>query len=96
MREIGAEVKVKDINKIGRQNGKEKEMWLVKLGSEKQKREIMIRKKLLKGRKKTILDDLTWKERKIKWELNQIARKKEGSGRRVWISYGKLRIEGEW
>lgn len=41
-------------------------MLLLKLKSEEQKREIMRRKRKLKGRKERIMDDLTWKERKMK------------------------------
>lgn len=75
-------------------------MWLVKLGDENQKREVM--EENVEGKKKEkIMDNLTWKERKMKWKLEdsedfQIAKREEGRGRRVWISNRKLRIEGEW
>lgn len=51
IREIVAEVKVEDINRIGGQKGKGKEMWLMRLESKEQKREVMVRKKLLKKEK---------------------------------------------
>lgn len=95
MREIGVEVKVEEISKIGsREEGKE--TWLVKLGSEEQKREVIRRKKILKGRKERIWYDLTWKERKMKWKLEEIARKEEKLGKKVWTSYGKIKIDEEW
>lgn len=43
-----------------------KEMSTAKLEKEKQKREMMTRKKLLKERKEIIINNLTWRERKIK------------------------------
>lgn len=33
-------------------------------------------------------------ERKMKWKLEEIARRKEGKGKKVWLSYGKIRIGG--
>lgn len=42
------------------------------------------------------MDDLTWKERKVKWKLEEIVREEEREGRKVWMSYGKIRIEEEW
>lgn len=51
IREIVAEVKVEDINRIGGQKRKGKEMWLMRLGSEEQKKEVMVKKKLLKKEK---------------------------------------------
>lgn len=49
-------------------------------------------KKKLKGRKKRITEDLTWKERKMRWRLEQVVREKEKSGNRVWVGYGRIRI----
>lgn len=49
-------------------------LLLLKLKGEEQKREIMRRKRELKDRRERIMDDLTWKERKMKWKLEEIAR----------------------
>lgn len=95
MREIGAEIKVEDISRIG-VRGSDKGIWLMKLGSEEQKREVMRRKKGLKGRREKIEDDLTPRKRKMKWRLKGIAREREGLGMRVWMGYGKTKIDGEW
>lgn len=95
IREVGVEVEVKDMSRVGtREEGKE--FWLVRLGSEEQKREVMKRKRRLKGDKMRITDDLTWRERKIKWKLEEIARSEEGRGKKVWVRYGKIRIGEEW
>lgn len=41
-------------------------------------------------------EDLTWKERKIKWKLGEIAREEKAKGRRVLVRYGRINIEGRW
>lgn len=43
-----------------------------------------------------IEDDLTWKERKMKWVLEEIARQERNKGKSVWIRYGKIQIDGIW
>lgn len=50
----------------------------------------------LKGRKERIMDSWTWKERKIRWKLEEIARKEMSKGKKVWIGYDKIRIEEKW
>lgn len=94
LKDIGAEVKVEEIGRVG--GGIRKDMWIVKLEKDEQKREVMRKKRELKGRKEKIMEDLTWKERKIKWRLGEIARKERGEGKDVWISYGRMSIDGEW
>lgn len=54
----GVKVDMKEVRKLGREEGKGG-MLLVKLKGEKQKREIM-RKKKLKGRRETVIEDWTW------------------------------------
>lgn len=59
----------------------------MKLESEKQRREVSKKNKKLRGKKKRIVEDLTWGERKIRWSLEEIARKKERKGNsveRIW------------
>lgn len=57
---------------------------LVKLGSEEQKWDIMGKKKILRGRRERIVEDLTWRKRKIRWGVGEIARK----GKRRGEEYG--------
>jgi len=56
---------------------------LVKLESEDKKWEVMAKKKNLKGRKERIAEDLTWKERRIRWKVAEIARREMTEGKRV-------------
>lgn len=92
---IGMKVEVTEIRRIGAGTEKGRgEMLIVKLGNEEQKWEIMAKKKNLKGRRERISEDLTWRERKIRSKMGEIARDKIAEGKRVWVKGG--RIEGQW
>ncbi|EFN73725.1 hypothetical protein EAG_09470 [Camponotus floridanus] len=69
---------------------------MIRLGNEAQKRKVMEMKKNLRRRKERILEDWTWKERKMSWRLEEIARKEMGKRRRIWVGYGVIRIEQWW
>lgn len=56
----------------------------------------MRNKKNLKGRKEKIMEDWTWKERKMRWRLKEIAKNEERKGKKVWIEYGKIKIDEQW
>lgn len=86
---------IREIKGLGGEMGKGKKMLLIKLGCEEQRKEIWEKKNRLKGRKERILEDWSWKERRMRW-LEEIARKKEREGKRVWIGYGKIRIDDQW
>lgn len=45
----------------------------VRLAKEEQKREILRKKSMLRGRKERVSEDLTWRERRMKWKLEEIA-----------------------
>jgi len=30
------------------------------------------------------------------WRIREIARQERGRGKRIWVSYGKIQIEGKW
>lgn len=81
---------------MGGQKEKGKGMWIIKLESENQKKEVMKKKALLRGRKERVMDDLTWKERNMKWNLEQIAKEEEILGKKVWVGYNRIRIDSEW
>lgn len=95
-REIGAKVTVKGVKRIGEVNRKGKEMIWVRLEDEGQRKEVWNNKKKLRGREERILEDWTWKERKMRWSLEKIARAEEEKGIRVWIGYGRIRIGESW
>lgn len=68
-------------------------MVLVRLKEEEQKRGI--EKEGGTERKERIEEDYTCREKKMMWKLREIARAEEGRGRRVWVGYGKMRIDGD-
>lgn len=47
-------------------------------------------------RKEKILEDWTWKQRRMRWKLEEIARMEERKENQVWIEYGKIRIKDQW
>lgn len=93
---MGVKVNIREIIGLGKDEKKGRETVLVKLENEEQRREIWGKKRLLKGRKERIQEDWTWGERRMRWKLEEIAKREEREGRKVWIAYGKIRIDGEW
>lgn len=67
LREMGVKVDMGKIKKIGGVKEKGKEVIIVKLKNEKQKREIMEKNSRLRGRKEKIFQDWIWKERRMRW-----------------------------
>ncbi|KAL6421643.1 hypothetical protein ACFW04_014561 [Cataglyphis niger] len=88
---IGVKAKIEEVRKIGGGLKKGREIIVVRLKSEKQKREVWNRKKLLKGRKERILEDWTWKERRMRWRLKGIAREEEKKEKKVGWGKNKNR-----
>lgn len=82
---LGVRAEMEEIRKLGGEEGKGRKMLLIKLKNEAQKRKIMRRKRELKGRREKIIKDWTWKERKMKWKLEEIAREKERRKMKVWV-----------
>ncbi|KAL6418362.1 hypothetical protein ACFW04_012184 [Cataglyphis niger] len=93
---IGIKAEIEEVRKIGGSVEKGREMMVVRLKNEDQKREVWNKKKLLKGRKERILEDWTWKERRMRWSLERIAKEEKRKGRKVWIGYGKIKIDEKW
>ncbi|KMQ88741.1 hypothetical protein RF55_11715 [Lasius niger] len=93
---MGMKVNIENVKRLGGVVGEGGEMIVVRMENEKQKRDIMGKKRNLKGGKKRIMEDWTWNERKMRWKLGEIARMEERKGRRVGIGYGKIKIEEQW
>jgi hypothetical protein len=92
---MNLKVEIKEVREIGKRLGKEKRMVIAKLGSREEKRQIMQKKGILKGRGERIEDDWTWKERKMQHKIRCIAEEEMRKGKRVRIRYGLIEIEGE-
>lgn len=50
-------------------------VW-VKLVNEEKRRDVLFKKKSLRDRKETILEDSIWRERKMRWKLEWIERER--------------------
>lgn len=57
MIKTGVKAEMEEVKKLGEEEGKKGEMLLVKFKGEEQKREIMRRKRELKGRKEKVMED---------------------------------------
>lgn len=96
LRVMEAKVDIAGYKRIEGESGKGKEMIWVRLGSEEQRREISTKRGSLRGREEKIVEDWTWKERKMRWKLEEIARKEEREEKRVWIGYGRIKMDDQW
>jgi len=96
LKEIGVKMEVKKIWRISGDREKEREAVGVKIEEEGKRMEIWEKKKKLRERREMIVEDWTWRERKMRWKLEEIARLEERKGKNVWVGYGKIRIEGQW
>lgn len=74
---IFRDVEVEEVRRLKGDAEKGTEMLRVRLRKEEQRREVIMRKKSLRGRKERIVKDLTWGERKTKWRLEEIAREEK-------------------
>lgn len=88
-RELRVEIEVKGIRKINRRDDKE-DMMVVTMKSKEMKRKVLESKRRLRGKEMWIEEDLTFRERKIKWNLRQIAMRKEKKGNMVKIGYDRI------
>lgn len=87
-KELKVEVRVEEASWTRRGTN----MITAKLENKDQKREIMIKKKNLKGKNIFIDNDLIWKERQVQKEIRMIAEEEKGKGVKVKIGYRKLQI----
>ncbi|XP_011883873.1 PREDICTED: uncharacterized protein PF11_0207-like [Vollenhovia emeryi] len=101
-----------EIRKIMKENGVKEEGMEIKMIEEGKEGEVKLavvrieeleeKKRLMRERRKLgekgvrIEDDLTWKQRRMRWKMEEIARKEKENGRRVWLRYGWIQIEGKW
>ncbi|XP_011874996.1 PREDICTED: uncharacterized protein PF11_0207-like [Vollenhovia emeryi] len=96
MKDNGIKEEGLEIKRI--EEGKEGEVKLAVVRIE----ELEEKKRLMRERRKIgekgirIEDDLTWKQRRMRWKLEEIARKEKENGRRVWLRYGRIQIEEKW
>lgn len=74
---------IEEVKRIGARGKDRAGMAMVKIGNMNGKKEIMEKRKRPKGREERIEDNLIWRERKMMWNLETIARREEREGRRT-------------
>lgn len=80
--QIGIKESVREVRRVGGMN-REVGNALVKLQDIENKRKVMEARKLLKGRRERIEDDLTMEERRARWKIEREAEREREKGRRV-------------
>jgi len=94
--ELGVSARIEEIKEIGRDNGKERKMVVVKMEDRKGKMEVMKKKVALRGGVVRVEDDWTREERAMQWKLEQMAKRERRDNRRAWVRYGRIWMEGRW
>jgi len=93
---VGVKTEIEGIWRVGKGKEEGREMVVVKFRAEKIRNEVLESKRLLKGRKERITEDWTWEQRKMRWKLEEIARREERRGKQVRIGYGKIKTGEHW
>ena len=95
MERMGVKGAINRIRELGRGRTERREMTIeVTMGDMEGKREVTREKTKLRGRRERIEEDLTCKERRMQWRLQEIAQRAEKNGRWVKVGYGKVEING--
>lgn len=89
-KEIEVSIDIEEIKEIKAGKEEKGRMVIVKVKSDESRRKILENKRKLRGKEVWIEKDQTFKERKMKWKLRQIAGEEERREERVRIGYGKL------
>jgi len=94
--ELGVSARIEEIKEIGRDNGKERKMTVVKMEDRKEKMEVIKKKVALRGGVVRVEDDWTREERAMQWKLEEMAKRERMDNRRAWVRYGRIWMEGRW
>jgi len=81
--------RIKEVRKSG-------PVIIVKMDSEKRKKEIMKMKSKLKGDRLFIENDLSFEERKVQEKLSRWAKKRRSKEMKIKIGRGRARYRGKW
>lgn len=95
-KEIGVDIEIEEIRKVKMGREEKGDMLIVKVRSEENKRKILENKRKLKGRSVWIEEDLTFKERKMRWNLRRVAEEERRKGRTVRMGNGRIWVENAW
>jgi len=93
---MGVNTEIEGIWRVGKGGEMGREMVVVKFREERMRNEVLEKRSLLKGRKEWIMEDWTWEERKMRWKLEEIAKREEKGGKQVRIGYGRIKVGDQW
>ncbi|KAK2577116.1 hypothetical protein KPH14_003278, partial [Odynerus spinipes] len=89
---MGIEEGIESVREIRGREG----MVAVRMKDKDKKKKVMEARRNLKGKRERVEDDLTWRERKMKRNIEEIARKERNKGKVVWVKYGRIWVDGCW
>ncbi|KAK2578561.1 hypothetical protein KPH14_012208 [Odynerus spinipes] len=89
---MGIEEGIESVREIRGREG----MVVVRMKDKDKKKKVMEARRNLKGKRERVEDDLTWRERKMKRNIEEIARKERNKGKVVWVKYGRIWVDGCW
>ncbi|XP_066596584.1 cilia- and flagella-associated protein 251-like [Prorops nasuta] len=92
---IGIREGVKGIKRVGGIGKGGRKGVIVEMKDWEVKKEVMKGKGRLRGRKERIEEDMTWEERRVMERIRRIAEGERRKGRRAYMGYMKVWIEGE-
>lgn len=95
-KKIGVDIEIEEIRRVKTGREEKGDMLIVKVRSEENKRKILENKRKLKGRSVWIEEDLTFKERKMRWNLRRVAEEERRKGRTVRMGNGRIWVENAW
>lgn len=88
-------VKVEKVRRIRMKGEEKKEMLVVKLGKEEEKRELLRKKRLLKG-SNIWIEGFDMEGEKDEMGAEEVSERGEEEKGEMWVGYNKKRINGEW
>lgn len=88
-------VKVEKVRRIKMKGEEKKEMLVVKLGKEEEKRELLRKKRLLKG-SNIWIERFDMEGEKDEMGAEEVSEKGGEKKGEVWVGYNKMRINREW
>jgi len=96
MKVIGVKMEIKEVWRVTAEKKKEREMVGIRIEDAEIRREILEKRRNLRGRRERIMEDWTWMERKMRWKLEEVARDEERKGKNVRLGYGRIKIDENW
>lgn len=88
-------VKVEKVRRIRMKGEEKKEILIVKLGKEEEKRDLLRKKRLLKG-SNIWIEGFYMKGEKDEMGAEGVSERGGEEEGEVWVGYNKMRINGEW